>query len=66
MKVCYLVLVSMIALVSCNNAAKKVKETSSDTTSIIVPKKDTILSRILPDDGQVGTKRGGVFLFKNR
>ncbi len=66
MKVRYLVLVSMLALASCNNAAKKVKESPSDTTSIIVPKNDTVVNRILPDDGQVGIKRGGVFLFKNR
>lgn len=67
MKFRCLVLVSILALVSCNNSAKKSKENPSDTISNI-SKKDTvaIVSRILPDDGQVGTKRGGVFLYKNR
>jgi DHHW protein len=65
MKFRYFFLVSMVALVSCNNSAKKAKENPSDTT---VSKKDipVIESRILPDDGQVGTKHGGVFLYKNR
>ena len=66
MKLCYLVLVSMIVLLACNNSAKKAKENSSDTTSNIVLKKDTVVSRILPDDGQVGVKKGPVFIFKNR
>jgi hypothetical protein len=66
MKWPYLVLVSMIALVSCNNSAKKAKENPLDTASNIVPKKDTVVNRILPDDGQVGIKKGPVFIFKNR
>jgi hypothetical protein len=56
----------MIALAACNNSAKKAKENHSDTTSNVVPQKDTVVSRILPDDGQVGIKRGAVFIFKNR
>ncbi len=66
MKLTYLFLASWIFLVSCNNSVKKTKENTSDTTSNIVPKKDTIVSRILPDDGQVGIKKGPVFVFKNR
>jgi len=66
MKFHCLVLASMIMLAACNNSTKKAKENSSDTTANIVPKKDTIASRILPDDGQVGVKKGPVFIFKNR
>jgi DHHW protein len=66
MKFRYFILASMIVLASCNNSAKKTKENSSDTTSNMVPKKDTVISRILPDEGQVGVKKGPVFIFKNR
>jgi hypothetical protein len=66
MKFFYVVLVCMVSFLSCNNSAKKAKENYSDTTSNIVPKKDTVVSRILPDDGQVGVKKGPVFIFKNR
>jgi hypothetical protein len=66
MKFWYVVLVSMVALVSCNNSAKKGKGNTSDTTSNIAPKKEPVVSRILPDDGQVGIKKGPVFIFKNR
>jgi DHHW protein len=65
MKLRYLVLISMIVLVACNNSVKKAKENLSDTSNI-APKKDTVVSRILPDDGQVGIKKGPVFIFKNR
>jgi DHHW protein len=68
MKIRYLILISIVFLASCNNSTKKAKENSSDTISNIAAKKDTlaVVNRILPDDGQVGTKRGAVFLFKNR
>ena len=66
MKLYIFALVSMLSLISCNNQHKKVKEKSADTTAVIVAKKDTIVSRILPDDGQVGVKKGAVFIFKNR
>ncbi len=68
MRFYYFALVGMTVLAACNNSAKKAKKNLSDTTSNIVSKKDTLAaeSRILPDYGQVGTKRGGVFLFKNR
>jgi len=65
MKFYFFILASMLALVSCSNQSKKIKEKTSDTTAIL-PKKDTILNRILPDDGQVGIKKGPVFIFKNR
>ena len=66
MKFLYVVLVCMVPFLSCNNSAMKAKENYSDTTSKIIPEKDTIVSRILPDDGQVGIKKGPVFIFKNR
>lgn len=64
-KLHYIVLAGMIALVSCNNSAKKVED---DPVKNVHPKKDSVVAenRILPDDGQVGIKRRGVFLFKNR
>ena len=65
MKLTYIVLAGVIALASCNNSAKKKNDD---------PKKDTVLqketvvpeSRFLPDDGQVGIKKRGVFLYNNR
>lgn len=66
MKLHYFFLAGMVVLTACNNSGKKGKENSSDTTSNVVPKKDTIVSRILPDDGQIGVKKGPVFIFKNR
>lgn len=56
----------MIALASCNHSGKNKKAVTGDSTLTI--KKDSVVteSRILPDDGEVGVKRGGVFLYKNR
>ncbi len=63
----FLVFVVAIVILSCNNSSKKSTETSVDTTTTVVEKKeDPIPPRVLPDDGQVGVKKGAVFIFKNR
>lgn len=56
-----------IVLTSCNNSSSKNKEVV-DTTLTKAAKKDSIVipDRILPDDGQVGVRKGAVFIFKNR
>lgn len=68
MKFSFFVLAGVTLLSACNNSAKNSKDKSSDSTSKADTKKETpvVENRILPDDGQVGTKHGGVFLYKNR
>lgn len=63
----HIVLASMIVLSACHNSASN-KAKGGDSASAIVVKKDTLVvpDRILPDDGQVGVKKGAVFIFKNR
>jgi len=62
----YYLLAGLCILIACNNSAKKAYKNSPDTIAITLPEKDTIPNRILPDDGQVGKRHGGVFIFKNR
>jgi len=61
------ILIGFIGFTSCNNSSSKNNE-ESDTTLTEVVKKDTVVipQRVLPDDGQVGVRKGAVFLFKNR
>lgn len=63
----YLLLVAaIVSLAACNNSAKN-KQDGSDTASKTIIKKDTpVPPRILPDDGQVGVRKGAVFIYKNR
>lgn len=55
----------ILMLAACNNASTNKKDPSPDSA---VVKKDSVVaeSRILPDDGQVGVRKGAVFLYKNR
>jgi hypothetical protein len=57
----------VLLLAACNNSSKNKKDAVEDSTSGKV-KKDTVAAvpRILPDDGQVGVRKGAVFLYKNR
>jgi len=64
-KLNYIVLFTLVALVSCRSGKKEVGNTNRDTT-IIVHKTETPLPEILPDDGQSGIRKGAVFIFKNR
>jgi len=68
MKFPSIVLAAIIILSACNNSANNPNKSLSDTSSGKKAKKDSLAvpDRILPDDGQVGTKKGAVFLFKNR
>lgn len=62
-------LAGIIILTSCNNSGKNEKVSTTDSTADNTKiKKDTVAvpSRILPDDGETGIKKGAVFIFKNR
>ena len=64
MKILCPILCSLL-FVSCNNHSKN-DQPPVDTIAT-TPKKDSvIIPRILPDDGQVGVRKGAVFIFKNR
>jgi DHHW protein len=67
MKITSAVLLGMIFFAACNNTDKSKKETLKND-SITVAKKDSVVaeSRFLPDDGETGIKKRGVFLYKNR
>lgn len=61
----YLIVVTLsIIIASCKHSAKKIQPVA-DTTHAAVPK-EIILPEVLPDDGQVGVRKGAVFIFKNR
>ncbi len=57
-----------VFLASCNNSGKGSSRDITKDSTAEIKKKDSVVieSRILPDDGQVGVKRGAVFIFKNR
>mgnify|MGYP003525081025 FL=1 len=61
------ILIVVTAFTACNNSSSKDKK-GSDTTLTEVVKKDSVVipQRVLPDDGQVGVRKGAVFIFKNR
>lgn len=61
-------LAGILLLAACNSATPGKKDNPGDSTSGTIAKKDSVVaeSRILPDDGQVGVKKGAVFIFKNR
>lgn len=66
MKIFIFLLSVMITIVSCNQSGKNKKPATADT--LTEKKKDTVvvLPRILPDDSDVGVKKGAVFIYKNR
>ena len=66
MKTFIFLLSVMITIVSCNQSGKNKKPATADT--LTEKKKDTVvvLPRILPDDSDVGVKKGAVFIYKNR
>lgn len=58
----------LLSLASCNNSGKGSNKVTIKDSVAEIKKKDSVVteSRILPDDGQVGVKKGAVFIFKNR
>jgi hypothetical protein len=58
-------LAGIFALSACNNSSGS-KKGEADTASTVTIKKDIVPERILPDDGQIGVRKGAVFIFKNR
>jgi hypothetical protein len=66
MKPYQLLICTIITLASCNSADKSKKDEADTTTAKQKEKEEAVIPRILPDDGQVGVKKGAVFIFKNR
>lgn len=58
----YLIIL-LIALSSCKSSKEKTIPVSKDT---VVVKVEPPIPEVLPDDGQVGVRKGAVFIFKNR
>jgi hypothetical protein len=63
-KLNYIVLFAFVALASCKSGNNKTKNAEKDT--ITVHQTETPIPEVLPDDGQVGVRKGAVFIFKNR
>lgn len=60
------ILAATIFAASCNSSGKK-KDGAADSARIkTVAADESVPERILPDDGQVGERKGAVFIFKNR
>jgi hypothetical protein len=64
-KLTHLALVALIALTSCKSGKNKTNNSATDTANA-VHKTETPLPEVLPDEGQVGVRKGAVFIFKNR
>jgi DHHW protein len=64
----FLLVVAVLFFASCNNSGKGSNKVIVTDSTAEVKKKDSVVaeSRILPDDGLVGVKKGAVFIFKNR
>lgn len=66
-KLIHIALLFSVALAACNSATKKKDVAGTDTAShVSTIKPPPPLPEILPDDGQVGVRKGAVFIFKNR
>jgi hypothetical protein len=66
-KLSHIALTFSIALVACNSGKNKKDVTGTDTASNVTTiKPETPVPEVLPDDGQVGVRKGAVFIFKNR
>lgn len=63
-KLNYIALFTLVALTSCKSGKNKTKNSEKDT--VTVHKTEAPLPEILPDDGQIGVRKGAVFIFKNR
>lgn len=71
MKFCFILWAGILILASCNHSIKNkaVTRINATITADSILKNDTVEivpQRILPDDGELGIKRGAVFIFKNR
>lgn len=52
-----------VIAVSCKSSKEKPKSISKDTVFVKV---EPAIPEVLPDDGQIGVRKGAVFIFKNR
>jgi DHHW protein len=64
-KLTHLALVVLIVLISCKSGKNKTNNSAKDTANT-AHKTEAPLPEVLPDDGQVGVRKGAVFIFKNR
>lgn len=67
-KLTHIVLIFSVALAACNSGKSKKDFTGTDTASVVrtkIPQPPPIPD-VLPDDGQIGVRKGAVFIFKNR
>ena len=66
-KLGHIALIVCISLLACNSGAKKKDIAVADTSSHVnTIKSEPPIPEVLPDDGQVGVRKGAVFIFKNR
>jgi len=61
----YLVFTGIVVLCSCKNSSKKEKTDIAPDSSQAAPK-EVIPPEVLPDDSVIGTRKGAVFIYKNR
>ncbi len=69
LKLSHIVIVVLTTLVACNSRNREKEITVTDTLNeshIIAPPPPPPIPEILPDDGEIGIKKGAVFIFKNR
>ncbi len=66
-KLSHIALIVSISLVACNSGAKK-KDIAGyrHSSHVNTIKPEPPIPEVLPDDGQVGVRKGAVFIFKNR
>ena len=58
-----IITLSFFVLASCKSSKEKPKPIAKDTIAVKV---EPPIPEVLPDDGQVGVRKGAVFIFKNR
>ncbi|MEO7984142.1 MAG: DHHW family protein [Bacteroidota bacterium] len=65
-KFSYIALIVSVGLASCNSGKNKKNVTGTDTATAVTTIVPPPPPEVLPDDGQVGVRKGAVFIFKNR
>jgi hypothetical protein len=65
-KLSHIAFIVSVTLASCNSGKSKNDFTGKDTASVVLTIVPPPPPEVLPDDGQVGVRKGAVFIFKNR
>lgn len=60
------ILPCLLFAASCNSSGKTKEPVADSTARKAVVAEEIIPDRVLPDDGQLGVRKGAVFIFKNR